>query len=299
MQLAWVGVPQVHSTPCRQPFSPANVRKAPHRKISCQSESTQEKPSTAPKVTRPLQSTEEERQQRPGKHQILNIAESDLAGFCSALPDDEESEECWDAYKYFEEKKAEAEEACEVEFENSDGLTEPQCARLEQFEDFVRQMVGEGHIVNFVMTLQSLSHANKRRLAKDLEAAENGEAGSQGVAAAAHSLQDSLDHSTDAANSNQETSERRARVKDLFYAMDKDGNGKLDVGEFREAMRELGDEMSGTSVATILDAMDVHGFISLDQFVAIVEAEAIDSHSANARLLRRLSKDPIWWTRTT
>lgn len=63
--------------------------------------------------------------------------------------------------------------------------------------------------------------------------AENGEAGSQGVAAAAHSLQDSLDHSTDAANSNQETSERRARVKDLFYAMDKDGNGKLDVGEFR------------------------------------------------------------------
>lgn len=66
-----------------------------------------------------------------------------------------------------------------------------------------------------------------------------------------------------------------------------------------EAMRELGDEMSGTSVATILDAMDVHGFISLDQFVAIVEAEAIDSHSADARLLRRLSKDPIWWTRTT
>lgn len=67
--------------------------------------------------------------------------------------------------------QAEAEEACEVEFENSDGLTEPQCARLEQFEDFVRQMVGEGHIVNFVTTLQSLSHANKRRLAKDLEAA--------------------------------------------------------------------------------------------------------------------------------
>ena len=63
-------------------------------------------------------------------------------------------------------------------------------------------------------------------------------------------------------------------------------------------MRELGDEMSGTSVATILDAMDVHGFINLDQFVAIVEAEAIESHSADARLLRRLSKDPVWWTHT-
>lgn len=63
-------------------------------------------------------------------------------------------------------------------------------------------------------------------------------------------------------------------------------------------MRELGDEMSGTSVATILDAMDVHGFINLDQFVAIVEAEAIESHSPDARLLRRLSKDPVWWTHT-
>ena len=69
--------------------------------------------------------------------------------------------------------QAEAEEACEVEFENSNGLTQPQCARLEHFEDFVRQMVGEGHIVHFVQTLQSLSHADKRRLAKDLEAAGN------------------------------------------------------------------------------------------------------------------------------
>ena len=63
--------------------------------------------------------------------------------------------------------------------------------------------------------------------------AENGGTGSQGVAAAAHNLQDTLDHNTDAANTNQETSERRARVKDLFSAMDKDGNGKLDVAEFR------------------------------------------------------------------
>lgn len=66
-----------------------------------------------------------------------------------------------------------------------------------------------------------------------------------------------------------------------------------------EAMRELGDEMSGSSVATILDAMDVHGFISVDQFVAIVEAEAIESHSSDAKMLRRLSKDPVWWTRST
>jgi hypothetical protein len=64
----------------------------------------------------------------------------------------------------------EAEEACEVEWENNNGLTQPQCARLEQFEGFVRAMVGEGHIVNFITTLQSLSKADQRRLAKELEA---------------------------------------------------------------------------------------------------------------------------------
>ena len=116
------------------------------------------------------------------------------------MPDDEESEECWEAYRYFESQRVrtcyaaaaaaaavclsrarfilklvvllqqEAEDACAIEWEKSDSLTKPQCERLEQFENFVRQMVGEGHIVNFVTMLQSLSHADQRRLAKDLEA---------------------------------------------------------------------------------------------------------------------------------
>lgn len=64
-------------------------------------------------------------------------------------------------------------------------------------------------------------------------AADHGAEDSQDVAEAAHKLQDTLDHNTDAATSEQEARERRTRVKDLFYAMDKDSNGKLDVGEFR------------------------------------------------------------------
>lgn len=65
--------------------------------------------------------------------------------------------------------QAEAEGACEIEGGKGSGLTGPQCQRLEQFENFVRQMVGEGHVVNFITTLQSLSHADQRRLAKELE----------------------------------------------------------------------------------------------------------------------------------
>lgn len=299
MLSARVGAPQTHSIPCRQPFGPATCAKIQARKVRCYSESSDNKPSTDTKF-RGLQSTQEEREQRPGKHEILNVAEHDLEGFCSALPDDEESEECWNAYQYYEDKRHEAEDACEVEWEKNDGLTQPQCARLEQFEGFVREMVGEGHIVNFITTLQSLSKADQRRLAKELEASGDNAHHDQGVKEAAQKVQESLDTSTSSVgSSDQETSQRRTRVKDLFYAMDKDNNGKLDVGEFREAMRELGDEMSGSSVATILDAMDVHGYISLDQFVAIVEAEAIESHSSDAKMLRRLSKDPVWWTRST
>ncbi len=57
---------------------------------------------------------------------------------------------------------------------------------------------------------------------------------------AAQKVQESLDSSTASGeDSNEDTSQRRQRVKTLFYAMDKDGNGKLDVGEFRGASPTL------------------------------------------------------------
>ena len=47
--------------------------------VRCYSESSDNKPSTDTKF-RGLQSTQEEREQRPGKHEILNVAEHDLEG---------------------------------------------------------------------------------------------------------------------------------------------------------------------------------------------------------------------------
>ncbi len=44
-----------------------------------------------------------------------------------------------------------------------------------------------------------------------------------------------------------ELAEKRQRMVDLFYAMDTDLNGMLDVEEFREAMRKV----SGLSVAQV------------------------------------------------
>ncbi len=47
--------------------------------VRCYSENSDNKPSTDAKF-RGLQSTQEERDQRPGKHEILNVAEHDLEG---------------------------------------------------------------------------------------------------------------------------------------------------------------------------------------------------------------------------
>lgn len=54
--------------------------------------------------------------------------------------------------------------------------------------------------------------------------------------------------------------------------MDKDGNGKLDVAEFRDALAKLGmQHLTGSTVSTIFSAMDIHGPITLEDFLHIVE----------------------------
>ena len=40
----------------------------------------------------------------------------------------------------------------------------------------------------------------------------------------------------------------RSHLTDIFERYDADGNGRLDVQEFREAMKALGDELSAASV---------------------------------------------------
>lgn len=76
-----------------------------------------------------------------------------------------------------------------------------------------------------------------------------------------------------------EVAARRQRMVDLFYAMDTDLNGMLDVGEFREAMIKADHELSGPVVGKVLDSMDVHGRLTLEEFLAIADVRRlIPSH---------------------
>ena len=61
----------------------------------------------------------------------------------------------------------------------------------------------------------------------------------------------------------------------MMQAMDTDGNGRLDAGEFRNAMQKLGmTNITGTTVGTIMTAMNIHGPITMEEFLQIVDVRA-------------------------
>ena len=63
----------------------------------------------------------------------------------------------------------------------------------------------------------------------------------------------------------------------ILQAMDRDGNGKLDAAEFRDAMKQLGmQNLTGTTVSTIFEAMDIHGAITMEDFLQIVEVPHLE-----------------------
>lgn len=69
-----------------------------------------------------------------------------------------------------------------------------------------------------------------------------------------------------------DTERRRAGLVALFRRYDRDGNGRLDAAEFREAAAAAGDPLTGSEVAKIFTALDIHGAgVSLDDFLAAVE----------------------------
>jgi len=98
----------------------------------------------------------------------------------------------------------------------------------------------------------------------------------------------------------------REHLAELFRQFDADGNGRLDVGEFREAMKHMGNELSAASVRSLheqgitrrpastmnhqlkascsacvrqvnvmFSSLDIHGWVGLDQFVEIVEVRSL------------------------
>lgn len=220
-------------------------------------------------------------------HGVLKIAEKDISDYCSHLYGDDEAEtsRCWTAYQYFEEQKKAAEEGCRIEIK--DGVVSGvDCNRLDTFEEFIRQMLKQGRIKNTVKTLASLAGAEKRKSAR------SGGAGPITLG----SLVEDLDANT--SEDAPATHALRAVLAEIFNEHDYNKDGKMDVAEFRAAMRSLGDELSAKTVSTIYNSMGSTGWLSFDEFVSVVEAEEIRAHSRFAKGLRQMARNmqEPWWS---
>lgn len=212
----------------------------------------------------------------------------EVAALCAVLPEgSEDKAECEDALQYYERLASGDGEACSLAAAEAVGgaaatasssasspwtssassrFADPTCAdERERFESFVRELLYAGNVSAFVKALGRRKRGEEElRKGSEREGARAaGRGGGGGGAPPA---------GPSAAEIDAETERRRAALVALFRSYDRDGNGRLDAAEFREAAAAAGDPLSGSEVAKIFTALDIHGAgVSLDDFLAAVE----------------------------
>ena len=69
----------------------------------------------------------------------------------------------------------------------------------------------------------------------------------------------------------------KSKVVDTFHLFDKDGNGKLDAWELREALAHLGLQLDKEQVVLAMKEIDANydGTIDIDEFMTRVRRESI------------------------
>ena len=242
------------------------------------------KPPTGGAVNRPvaylpphkLSLTPEERAAPPPTP--VQRGREEVAALCNVLPEgSEDRAECEDALVYYERLAAGDGEACSLAAAEaasgggaaatsspwtssaSSRFADPACAdEKERFESFVRELLYAGSVSAFVKALGRRKRAEEERREREEEGSGT----------------PSSPPSTSAADIDAETERRRQGLVALFRAYDRDGNGRLDAAEFREAAAAAGDPLTGSEVAKIFTALDIHGAgVSLDDFLAAVEVK--------------------------
>lgn len=204
------------------------------------------------------------------RHPLLDNASKEIGDYCASLPGSEEAEQCWLAYKFFNEETHSAVEECDLELAAE--TRGKGCNSVEHWEDFVRQaesFQGTKDTVHALYTLYRATENLKNRKTNETV------------------------HDID-----ERGSEDKKMHAALFRQMDRDQDGLIDTAEFRELMKKLGDELNGDTVSTIFNALEISCYLNLDQFLTIIEAEKVRAHTATAECLRRLGRHDVhrWWS---
>ena len=217
---------------------------------------------------------------------VLARAGEEVAAYCARLPaGSPEADACEVALDYFKATTSAAGAACGIDpavaGSRSGGgggsvattTPPPNCDDLDRFEAFVKTLLYAGGVPSFVAAL------SQRRESEARDASGGLASPSTPTPARPPAAVDSPD-----------VARRRAALVSLFHAYDTSGRGRLDAAQFRAAAADAagGRALDGRAVSTIFETLDVHGAgVSLDDFLAAVEADELASHTPLAAWLRR------------
>jgi Ca2+-binding EF-hand superfamily protein len=202
---------------------------------------------------------------------VLDYAEQELQDLCSTKPTEEEKERCWQVYDYYNEKRQQAESGCAVEL-NSGDRQGSGCQSLDSLGKLVYEVAYSGDAEQLRHVLEAENNAEKRRAA------------GTNRPATPLDMQQLLDG-------------LKVKALALFADIDTDGNGVIDREEFLVAMQQLQHALSDGEMALVFGCMESNGCITPQQFVDIVQAEALQDPAADAAMLRATPHSrPGWWS---
>jgi hypothetical protein len=199
---------------------------------------------------------------------VLDHADSELANLCSSKATAEEQAKCCEVWKFYHDKRQQAQSGCRLELE-TEGREGNSCAQLDTLERMVYEVAFSGDAEQLYHVLRTQSNMAKRSAQGSPEAS---------------SKQEVLDN-------------LKAKALTMFEQIDLDGNGVIDREEFLSAMALLQHHLGDTEMEMIFSCMDSHGYLTPDQFVNIVQAEQMCDTGSDADVLRHVPHArPNWWS---
>jgi len=198
---------------------------------------------------------------------VLDHADEELQNLCSTKATPEEQAQCWEVWKFYHDRRQQAQSGCRVELE-SEGHEGSSCQALDNLERLVYEVAFSGDAEQLYHVLRTQNNMAKRAAA----------------GAPATSKQEVLDS-------------LKTKALELFDQIDSDGNGVIDREEFLCAMKLLQHALGDSEMQLVFTCMDSHGYITPEQFVSIVQAEQLCDPAADADVLRHVPHSrPNWWS---
>jgi len=197
-------------------------------------------------------------------NRVFDVATEGISDYYEYLDDEDKRKgAALEVLEWLREKRAVLVDGCMLE----GGKTGEECDDLWRLERLVTDLENESGVEDMVHVLICQCHAERGTL--------NRPTGMLETPLSESTLKDHMLPTED-------------ELKLIFQAMDTDGDGRVNIMAFTDAMSKMGDTLSPNSLENISVAFDLHGSMDFEQFKEIVSAEELRPHTSDIRALRRM-----------